>query len=106
MADTPAQLKRKEAELVRRFLVEDTHVWEWLRGHLERQLRGLQKLTGRFDITADQRAMLCGQQALIATILDKPAELLAMLEEAERQVRPDAPPAPKRRPLPSTPTKA
>lgn len=98
--ETIESLRLKEAKLMEQIMAEHAPIWEWLTGILTDQLHGLVKLAGRIDVNLPEgtRAVINGRAALIQEILDKPAKLLTILEDAEQAAA--VPPVPYVRPRP------
>lgn len=84
MASSNASAERKkEADLIRRFMAEDSTLWEWLRTHLLRQQGKLIVQAGNPTISAEARALLVGKLSLVTEILHRPAHILSIAEEVE-----------------------
>jgi len=85
MADPgPEARRKKEAKLVREFV--DGPVWEWMRDVLIEQQGRLIALAGKVGLSSEDRALIVGELVGVTRLLHRPASILQIAVEAEKQV--------------------
>lgn len=75
----------KEAYQVRLFM--DGPGWSWLQEHLSKARTRLIAATGRIDLSAGARAVICGKLALVEELLTRPEKLAQILHDAATPIR-------------------